>query len=75
MANDTIERSPKSRPVLTVLQQAIPEDNRMNGNQRLYAAAARGRDSFCVALVESDPDDPHRIVLSHDGALHSPEAG
>ena len=44
----------------------------MNDNQRLYAAAARSRDNFCIGIFNKDIEDPHSIVLSHDGALAQP---
>ena len=44
----------------------------MKENQRLYAASARGRDNFCIAVVESDADDPYSYLLSYDGTLRQP---
>ena len=45
----------------------------MKDNQRIYAAAVRGRDNFCIAVIDSfDPDDPYSFILSHDGALTQP---
>lgn len=46
----------------------------MKQNQRLYAAAARSRGAFCIAVVEPDADDPYSFILSYDAAFPQPWA-
>jgi hypothetical protein len=46
----------------------------MKENQRMYAAAARSRGAFCIAVVEPDVDDPYAFVLSYDATFPQPWA-
>ena len=40
--------------------------------QRLYAAFVRSKERFCIAVVETDEDDPYSFILTYDSRNDKP---